>query len=94
MVARGEGIATMSTFLKSRLFTLNKEKCPYSIAEFDAYFFDEKAERRTGEKFLTKTPSWTHADHKDGERYVCMAIAEAQGDRRDDWNEPAYEMKR
>lgn len=94
LVARGEGITTMGAYLKSRVFTFNREKCPYSIAEFSAYFYDEKAERRTGEKFLTRTPSWTHADHKDGERYVCMRIWEAQGNRRDDWDEPVYELGR
>lgn len=93
LVNRSEGFDVMSTLLKSRVFTLNRELCPYAIAEFDAYFWDEKADRRTGEKLHTKTPSWTHGDHKDGERYVLMRHVERQGWQREDWNLPVYSLR-
>lgn len=94
IVGRQEGFDVMTTFLRRRQFTLNKERCPKSIEEFDMYFWDERADRRTGEKYHTKTAGWTHGDHKDGERYVLARAERMMGSLRDDWNEAGYTVVR
>lgn len=86
---RTEGISLMTGMLEQRRFTFNP-KCENAIAEFDAYYWDEKTDQRTGTKSNTKTPSWTHGDHKDGERYVVMKIVKLEGGLRDDYDVPAF----
>lgn len=71
---REEGFDTMTDYLRKRQFTLNPETCPMAVVEFDAYYWMDKKDPRSGERRLTRTPSWTHADHKDGERYVLMEV--------------------
>lgn len=90
---RQEGIDLMTGVLEQRRFTFNP-KCEQAIREFDAYYWDERSEQRTGMKYLTKTPSWTHADHKDGERYVIMKIVKLEGGMRDDYQVGAFKLKR
>lgn len=81
---REEGLGTMAAFLKQRRFTLNRERCPNAVAEFDSYRWKENTDPFTREKFATATPHDHHGDHKDGERYVCMAIQAEELSHRDE----------
>ncbi|MGE3463860.1 MAG: terminase family protein, partial [Pseudomonadales bacterium] len=45
--SRDEGISLVAGVLEQRRLTINPQ-CVHSLAEFDAYFWDEKTEQRTG----------------------------------------------
>lgn len=77
-VDRRDGFGVTTNYLEQRRITFNPETCPYTLSEFDAYYWATTKDPVTRESFATRTPNDHHGDHKDLMRYVAMEVSKRE----------------